>query len=117
MARHENEDVSDLKLPKGYETVVEFFGEKCKQVKADISLAKSVATSLNYENHSIQYFIRVGRGEILDPYGVDSGYTKSKLSTMYKFKKVSKEAFKSYQNYLKTKNRIHFTKARRLVME
>lgn len=117
MARHENEDVSDLDLPKGYETVVEFFGEKGDQVKPDISLAKSVSTSLDHESHSMHYFIRVGRGEIIDPYGADFGYTKSKLSTMYKFKKVSKKAFDSYQNYLQTKNRLHFTKARRLVME
>ena len=93
MARHENEDVSHLDLPRGYETVVEFFGEGGEQVKDDIGLSKSVSTFLDYESYSMQYFIRVGRGEIIDPYGADSGYTRSKLSTMYKFKKVSKEAF------------------------
>ena len=117
MARHENEDISDLNIPAAYETTVEFFGEKGQKVESDISLCKTVSTYLDYETYSIQYFVRVGRGEVIDPYGADFGYTKSKLSSMYKFKKVSKDAFESYQKYLKTKNRLHFTNARRLVME
>ena len=90
MARHENEDVSNLKLPPVNETTVEFFGERGEKVEPNVGLSKSVSTYLNYEILSMQYFIRVGRGEIIDPYGADFGYTKSKLSSMYKFKKVSK---------------------------
>ena len=117
MARHEDEDVSELKLPAVIEPVVEFLGEKGESVTAEFGLAKSVTTTMDYENQSVQYFIKVGRGEIIDPYGADFGYTKAKLSSMYKFKKVSHEAFNQYHRYLQTKNRLYFTKARRLVME
>lgn len=117
MARHENEDTSSLDIPDGYKTDIRFLGEKKCEADADTALAKEVTTWYNLEKHSTQYFIRVGRGEIIDPYGADYGYTKSKLSSMYKFKKVSKEAFEIYEHYLGNKNRLYFTKARRLVME
>jgi hypothetical protein len=116
MARHENEDVSELNLPE-QNTRVCFFTVKGKRANESNALAKTVET-LNGDNFFCkQFFIKYGRGEIIDPYSIDSGYSQRKLSGMYKYKKVSEKTFTQYEKYLDTKNRLYFTKARRLIME
>lgn len=116
MARHENEDVSELNLPK-QNTRVLFFTVKGKKADESNALAKAVETLNGDDLFSKQFFIRYGRGEIIDPYSIDSGYSQRKLSGMYKYKKVSEKTFTQYEKYLDTKNRLYFTKARRLIME
>lgn len=116
MARHENEDVSELNLPQ-QNTKVCFFTARGKDANEGNALAKTVETLNGDDLFSKQFFIKYGRGEIIDPYSVDFGYSQKKLSTMYKYKKVSEKAFIQYQKYLDTKNRLYFTKARRLIME
>jgi hypothetical protein len=112
-----NKDVEDLNLPPQTTKSVTFYsrnGTPCEEKQA---LAKSVISTYDYGDVSKHFYIRYGRGELLDPFGVDSGTSVAKLSTMYKFKKVSEKAFSNYLKYLETKNRIHFTSARRLIME
>ena len=116
MARHENEDVSELNIPR-QNTKVIFFTARGKDANESNALAKTVETLNGDDLFSKQFFIKYGRGEIIDPYSVDFGYSQRKLSTMYKYKKVSEKAFVQYEKYLDTKNRLYFTKARRLVME
>ena len=116
MARHENEDVSELNLPE-QNTNVSFFTTKGKKADEKNALAKTVETLNGDELFSKQFFIRYGRGEIIDPYSIDFGYSQKRLSTMYKYKKVSKKAFLQYEKYLESKNRLYYTKARRLIME
>jgi hypothetical protein len=112
-----NEDLSHLNLPSAGSVAVTFFGKGGTTADEKAALAKSVDCSYDHENISTQYFIMFGRGEIIDPYQADFGYTQTKLSRMYKYKKVSLKCFNSYIKYLETKNRIHFTTARRLLME
>ena len=114
MARWENEDISGLNLPDSVVvrvTFLDFNGDESEQASA---VAKTVASS----NGSTQYFIKYGRNELLDPHQTDSSYANSRRQThMYKFKKVSENTFEAYVQYLQSKNRLHFTRARRFLME
>ena len=116
MARHENEDISELNLPQ-QNTKICFFTAKGKKANENNALAKTVEPLNGDDLFSKQFFIMYGRGEIIDPYSIDFGYSQKKLSSMYKYKKVSEKAFVQYEKYLETKNRLYFTKARRLIME
>jgi len=116
MARGENADVSGLNLPHPQKSDVLFLGVKGEETEEKRALAKCVTSNQGYEDVSVQWFIRMNRGELIDPYGIDSGYNPKRLAT-FKFKKVSKQSFDNYQKYLKCKNRLYFTKARRLAME
>lgn len=116
MARGENADISGLNLPDPQKFEILFVGIKGEETEENKALAKSVTSNQGYEDVSVQWFIRMGRGEIIDPYGIDSGYNQKRLAGL-KFKKVSEKAFDNYIKYLKCKNRLYFTKARRLAME
>jgi len=114
MSRGEKEDVSDLDLPDPLNPEITFYNDKGQRVtKQDQGVAKRVKTVLSYDNISIQQFILYGRGEILDPHHVDFRSNRN----FYKFKKVSKNAFDNYIKYLKSKNTLYFTRARRLITE
>jgi len=56
------------------------------------------------------YYIKVLRGSLFNPEGMDSNKIKSVLG---KFSKVSKETFDHYVKYLKTKQRNSLTWAER----
>ena len=109
MARWENEDVSDLNLPDPEAATTDFIGKDGKPVAETKAFAKMVTSSLGS-----LYYIKYGRGEILDQYQIDTLRTGGKLFT---FKKVSKAAFDLYNKYLNSRNRLYFTRARRLIME
>lgn len=110
-------DLEGINLPPVSEKNVLYIGKNGKETNEDEALAKKVTCNYNYDDVSIQYFVKVGRGELIDPYQVDYGITKNKLSSMYKYKKISEKAYNTYVKYLQNKNRIHFTTARRLIME
>lgn len=109
--------LDNLNLPPMQNKVIRYIGKEGKDVSENTALAKTVTCNYGYEDLSVQFFVRVGRGELIDPYQVDYGITKGKLSSMYKYKKVSEKAFNTYVKFLQTKNRIYFTNARRLIME
>lgn len=114
---NKDEGLSDLNLPPMQNKVIRYIGKEGKDVSEDAALAKTVTCNYGYEDLSIQFFVKVGRGELIDPYQVDYGITKGKLNSIYKYKKVSEKAFNAYVKFLQNKNRIHFTNARRLIME
>jgi len=109
MARWEDEDISDLNLPNPEAIITNFVGKDGASVEEGKAFAKTVTSSLG-----CQYYIKYGRGEILDPYQIDSLRINGKLFT---FKKVSQQAFVLYNKYLNNRNRLYFTRARRLIME
>jgi len=114
MARWENEDLSGLNVPEPTKTTTKYIGLKGIETTEDQSMAKYVTSS----DGSKRFYIKYGRSEILDPYQIDSSYAGSRRqNNVYKFKKVTEEAFDNYKKYLETKNRIFFTKARRFLME
>jgi len=108
MARWENEDISGLNLPDPEITNFTFYG-----ANACILRDKEKALAIkSHTGNSTRYYIRFSRGELFDPYTVDSN---RKLDI--KFKKVSQKSFEEYIKYLESKNRLYFTKSRRLAME
>ena len=114
MARWENEDVSELNIPDPptiKETFIDLNGKGTEEKNA-------VAKSTESCDGDVRFYIKYGRSELLDPHAADSSYVAArKQAHMYKFKLVSEEAFENYTKYLKGKNRIYFTKARRFLME
>mgnify|MGYP003114650715 CR=1 FL=1 len=116
MARGEDADLTGLNIPEPEKLETVFLGLRGKDSEEEMSFAKCVKSYRSGDDVSSQWFIRMGRGEIIDPYEIDYGLSKKKLSAL-KFKKVSKEAFDNYKKYLECKNRLYFTRARRLVME
>lgn len=114
MARWENEDVSDLNLPDPEKIETLFIGLNGENTTEDKAIAKCVQSS----GGSSRFYVKYGRNELLDPYDADSSFASARRRThLYKFKKVSKDTFDNYTKYLKNKNRLYFTKARRLAME
>lgn len=113
MSRWENEDTSNLNLPDEIKTVISFYDKNGQTSTEENAYAKHTSTWSGLENTGERFYIKFNRGELVDPHSIDSNIKTAKLQ---KFKKVSKEAFDTYLNYLKTKNRLHFTKSRRLAM-
>ena len=109
MARWENEDVSDLNLPDPQQVDKEYFGKSAASVQKKEGFAYRATV-----DQSESYYILYDRAGIIDAY--NDRFTRSSSSTR-RFKKVSKECFDFYMKYLKTKNGLYFTRARRLVME
>lgn len=115
--RHHEDELKSLNIPNPASCEVTFFGMGGKEVSEDERVyAKLVVNSYNYDDRSVQYFLKVGRGEIIDPYGVDSSVSKKRLQSDFTFRKVGKKTFDSFVEYLKNKNRIHFTTSRRLLL-
>tara|TARA_R110000822_G_scaffold165023_1_gene305593 strand:+ start:152 stop:487 length:336 start_codon:yes stop_codon:yes gene_type:complete len=110
MARGEKEDVSDLNLPEPQDVQKLYFGKHAEVSSETKEAFAYVGTVENSASHYILY----DRGEIIDPY--NDRFTRSS-STTRRFKKVSETCFNFYMKYLKTRNTLHFTRARRLVME
>lgn len=111
------ENIEGLNLPPVENKAIRYIGKGGMDAKEEAALAKTVTCNYGYEAVSVQFFVKVGRGELIDPYQIDYGITKGKLTSMYKYKKVSEKAFNAYVKFLQSKNRIHFTNARRLIME
>ena len=69
----------------------------------------SFAYAKEYKNRTV-YFLSFFRGNIYDPYGV---YSHKRNSREIEFKKVTKQSFDLYLNYLDTRNRSFLTLAER----
>lgn len=61
-----------------------------------------------------KYYVKFFRGRVIDPYGMDSGKLKS---SMTEYKKVQKNTFKFYVEYLKTRKSSYLSWAERSVID
>lgn len=113
---NQEDDMRAMGIPDPPETTVDFIGKDGKESDEYSGVAKCVKVVYDYGDVRYQYFVMVGRGELIDPFGVDSNLSRKKISNQYKFKKVGAKAYDSFVKYLKTKNKIHFTTARRLLI-
>lgn len=111
MARWENEDLKGLDIPDAVIHSTQYIDKNGTSVDSETYAVAKVVS----EDDKRAYYILYGRGEIIEPHQIDTNYNKKKFA--YKFKKVTEDAFGAYEKYLKTKNRLYFTNARRLVME
>ncbi len=99
------------------EKIVRRFYDKNGQVTRDET--KSIAKICYDEKRGERtafYYIRMYRGELLDPHAIDKNISPLNRAA-FKEKKVNKSCFDGYVKYLKTKNRLYFTRSRRLSME
>jgi len=111
MARWENEDLTGLNLPEPCPIIKTFFDKNGKETEdQDLALAKT-----SQMGDRINYYIKYNRGEIIDPHHTD--YNNVRKNSNATFKKVNKKTFDTYSRFLKTKNVLYFTMARRMVME
>ena len=114
MARWENEDVSGLNIPEPIVSKVTYLnkdGKDCKDERH--AYIKVVSTKMPDKSTFVKHYIRFTRGELADPHSVDF-HNKGKAPD---FKKVSEACYSLYKKYLITKNRLYFTRSRRLYME
>jgi hypothetical protein len=106
----------EMGIPDPIQTKVTFFGKAAKECEEYSSLAKKVEVKYSVTDLQYHYFVRVGRGELIDPYEANSTLSRKHVSEMFSYRKVSERVFNSFLKYLETKNRIHFTTARRLLL-
>jgi len=111
MSRWENEDISDLNLPDQPARTEMFLGVGGHNVEEGKAYAKIVTTNTN-DKEEQRFYIRFGRGELLDAHRGDKRIN----NKIYAFRKVSKNTFDHYMQYLTNKNSLYFTKARRSLM-
>lgn len=90
------------------EEVVVFYGLAGKIVDSEPRALAKVIT----KNSKEYFFVWFWRGDLYDPYGPD--ILRKSQQFMSKFMKVNKEVFDFYYKYLKTKNRIYLTRAKRM---
>jgi len=109
MARWENANLEGLNLPDPEKKVYTFFGAGGEESKENDAFVKVVDNG-----GFMTYYIKYGRGDLLDPLGTDRG----KHSRPYfDFKKVTKDVYNYYMQYITNSERIFLTRARRALME
>tara|TARA_Y100000296_G_C5145296_1_gene243333 strand:+ start:14 stop:355 length:342 start_codon:yes stop_codon:yes gene_type:complete len=111
MSRWENDDISQLGLPKLPDREEIFLGADADTVVESKAFAKIVSNK-SEDKKELRFYVRFGRGELLDAHRMDKRIDEK----IYKFKKVSRATFDLYKKYLSTKNLLHFTHARRSLM-
>lgn len=111
MSRWENEDVSDLNLPEPENITRTHFDKNGNMT----SNPENSVAKISECGEKRFYYVKYGRGELLDPHHIDSSMQIKR--SYYTLKKVNQQIFDSYIKFLQTKNRLYFTKARRLLME
>jgi hypothetical protein len=109
MARWENEDVSNLNLPDPDLTERKFYGVKGVETEE-----KNAFASMSETGRGQSYYILYDRAEMVDAY--NDRLTRS-ISQTRNLRKVSKKCFDLYMKYLKSKNTLYLTRARRTMME
>ena len=117
MNKIDEDSLRGMSLPPADKKVVNFYGTKGEPVhERERHFAKSVLTVYGHDQTSHHYYVRVGMGELIDPYGVNRTVSSTQLNSIFNYRKVSQKTFDSYIKYLETQNRIHFTTARRLLL-
>jgi hypothetical protein len=111
MARNENENLEGLSIPEEDAVETVYFDKTGYVCEKNTAVAKIIELH-NKENDRIvsNYYVKHGRGELFDPYGMDM----NKINAYnFQFKKVDKAIFDKYLEYLKTRREVFLTQARR----
>lgn len=111
MARHENENVSQLTLPELDQTDIQFVDKSGNLSQEKNAVAKVVKThDKEQDKVTVNYYIKHGRGMLFDPYGMDA----TKINAYnFQFKKVDQGVYSQYVQYLKTRRAMFLTYAQR----
>jgi len=109
MARWENEDLDNLNLPTPDNKVSTYYGTGAQETGVSDAFVKVVDNN-GYKT----YYVKFGRGELLDPLGADKG---KHNRPYFDYKKVNEKVYAYYMKYLETRERIFLTRSRRALME
>jgi hypothetical protein len=110
MGRHDNADVSELSLPDPSDPKTEYIGKGGVAVQSE----REAFAKIVKDGTSKTFHVKFGRGDIFDPFGADQNM---QGRPYYDFKKVTSDIFDHYISYLTNRERIYYTRARRLLME
>ena len=106
------EELQQINVRESINNINNFYdkaGRPCLESKA---VAKTVEmTTDDGKGTATYYFIKHGRGQLFDPYGIDMNKTNA---FDFKFVKVDKNIYNEYYKYLQTRREVHLTGARRL---
>lgn len=78
----------------------------------NLALAKRTVTKRE-ETENTLYFVTMTRGSLYDPYDRNRLMSRGEINRL-KFRKVGADAYNLYVKYLESKNRMHYSKAKRL---
>ena len=108
MARNENEKIDiDIVAPDDYNTV--FYSYKGEESSEESSASFAKVRKNLTTGHST-YYVKYGRGDLYDPWGM---YQNKKNSPEWRFKKTTKSAFDLYVKYLADRREQNFVRAKR----
>lgn len=107
------QELKDIGIEQPIQNIVSLYdkyGKLCEEENK--SVAKTVQiSSENKETVLTTYYVKHGRGQLFDPYGLDMNKTKA---FDFQFRKVDKEIFEAYSKYLQTRREVYLISARRL---
>lgn len=108
-----NQELKDIGIQEPIKNIVSLYdkyGKSCDEENS--AVAKTVQiSSENKDALVVAYYVKHGRGQLFDPYGLDMNKTKA---FDFQFRKVDKEIFESYFKYLQTRREVYLISARRL---
>lgn len=99
-----------LNLPDEEKEVHRFINKQGNLTENEKEAVAKVVERYSDKKMTSTYFIKHGRGQLVDPYGMD-GMHINKME--FKFRPVVKEVYDDYVKYLSTRREVFLTSARR----
>ncbi len=105
------EELSAIGITTAKQNIVFYYDKAGKICDEDRAVSKAVQIPAeDGENVATSYYVKHGRGQVFDPYGIDMHKTNA---YNFQFKKVDEEIFTNYSKYLSTRREIYLISARR----
>lgn len=105
------EELSAIGIEMPKENTVLYYDKAGNPCEADRAVAKSTELQAEEGKSPVTvYYVKHGRGQVFDPYGIDMHKTNA---YNFQFKKVDQEIFINYIKYLSTRREIYLISARR----
>jgi hypothetical protein len=107
----DQEQLSEMGIEAPKQLVTKYYDKSGKICEQDRAVAKVVELpDEDNKNTVLSYYVKHGRGQVFDPYGIDMHKTNA---YNFQFKKVDEEIFTNYNKYLSTRREIYLISARR----
>jgi len=105
------EELSAIGIETPKENTVLYYDKAGNLCEADRAVAKSVEFQAEEGKTPVTvYYVKHGRGQVFDPYGIDMHKTNA---YNFQFKKVDTSVYSKYIKYLKTRRQLFLTHAQR----
>ena len=107
----DQEQLSEMGITAPKQNLVFYRDKAGKSCDEDKAVAKIVQIATeDGKDVTLAYYVKHGRGQVFDPYGIDMHKTNA---YNFQFKKVDEEIFTNYNKYLSTRREIYLISARR----